>query len=132
MMLDKSRFLRGWSRCGCDLACIGSTDIRGLHQLVYEVIDNSVDKASAIAFWGTMARCVPRTTVRGIPVKAHPKMPSKSTTLEIVMTTLHAGGKFGGDRYKQGLSGLHGVGALSAVNAQLLLRVHTCRGSARQ
>jgi DNA gyrase subunit B len=52
---------------------------------------------------------------RGIPVKPHPKQPSKST-LEIVMTTLHAGGKFGGDGYKQGSSGLHGVG-VSAVNA---------------
>ncbi len=61
-----------------------------------------------------MVRCV-EDNGRGIPVKPHPKMPSKST-LEIVMTTLHAGGKFGGDGYKQGSSGLHGVG-VSAVNA---------------
>src|SRR5579863_10219819 len=100
---------------------IGSTDIRGLHHLVYEVIDNSVDEA--------MAGVCDRITIslnadgsvsvedngRGIPVEPHPKSP-KQSTLEIVMTKLHAGGKFGGDGYKQGSSGLHGVG-VSAVNA---------------
>jgi DNA gyrase subunit B len=100
---------------------IGSTDIRGLHQLVYEVIDNSVDEA--------MAEVADTITIvihadgslsvadngRGIPVEPHPKFPEQST-LEIVMTRLHAGGKFGGEGYKQGSSGLHGVG-VSAVNA---------------
>ncbi len=100
---------------------IGSTDIRGLHQLVYEVIDNSVDEAMAGTCDHILVTIQADGSVRvedngrGIPVKPHPKMPTKST-LEIVMTTLHAGGKFGGDGYKQGSSGLHGVG-VSAVNA---------------
>ena len=100
---------------------IGSTDIRGLHQLVYEVIDNSVDEAMAGVCDRILVTILADGSLRvedngrGIPVKPHPKMPSKST-LEIVMTTLHAGGKFGGDGYKQGSSGLHGVG-VSAVNA---------------
>ena len=100
---------------------IGSTDIRGLHHLVTEVVDNSIDEAMA----GVCDRIIITINAngsitvddngRGIPVEPHPKQPSKST-LEIVMTTLHAGGKFGGDGYKQGSSGLHGVG-VSAVNA---------------
>ncbi|HEX9068812.1 MAG TPA: DNA topoisomerase subunit B, partial [Ktedonobacterales bacterium] len=98
-----------------------STDIRGLHQLVYEVIDNSVDEAMAevadtiiivIHADGSLSVA---DNGRGIPVEPHPKFPDQST-LEIVMTRLHAGGKFGGEGYKQGSSGLHGVG-VSAVNA---------------
>ncbi|HEY7984962.1 MAG TPA: DNA topoisomerase (ATP-hydrolyzing) subunit B [Ktedonobacterales bacterium] len=100
---------------------IGSTDIRGLHQLVYEAVDNSVDEAMAgacdsiLVILHTDGSCSVQDNGRGIPVEPHQQRP-KQSTLEVVMTTLHAGGKFGGDGYKQGSGGLHGVG-VSAVNA---------------
>jgi DNA gyrase subunit B len=100
---------------------IGSTDSRGLHQLVYEVVDNSVDEAMAGVCDTITITIHPDGSLtiedngRGIPVDPHPKRP-KQSTLEVVMTTLHAGAKFGGDAYKQGSGGLHGVG-VSAVNA---------------
>src|SRR3989338_973618 len=98
---------------------IGSTDINGLHELVKEIIDNSVDEALAgfaKNVWVVIDRDEKITVVddgRGIPVEPHPKV--KKSTLEVTMTMLHAGGKFGEGAYKVS-GGLHGVGA-SAVNA---------------
>jgi topoisomerase IV subunit B len=99
---------------------IGGADERGLHHLAAEILDNAMDEAVAghatrieielgSGNWVTV-----RDNGRGIPVDSHPRFPEKSA-LEVILTTLHSGGKFGGDAYRTS-GGLHGVG-VSVVNA---------------
>ncbi len=98
---------------------IGGTGIEGLHHLIWEVVDNAIDEAMAGYCNQIEIELLPENKIkisdngRGIPVEKHPQ--TKKSTLETVLTVLHAGGKFGGEGYKVS-GGLHGVG-ISVVNA---------------
>jgi DNA gyrase subunit B len=117
---------------------IGSTGIEGLHHLIWEVFDNSRDEAMGGYADEVEVALLPGDIVRvadngrGIPVDIHKK--TKVSALETIMTTLHAGGKFGGEGYKGATGGLHGVGVsvVNALSGHLKAEVHRDGGKYMQ
>jgi DNA gyrase subunit B len=109
---------------------IGSTGAEGLHHLIWEVVDNSLDEVMAGYCTDIGITLLPNNRVsvadngRGIPVDKHPQ--TGKSALETVMTTLHAGGKFGGESYKIA-GGLHGVGVSVVCALSKWMRVEVCR-----
>jgi len=110
---------------------IGSTGLAGLHHLIWEVVDNSVDEAMAgfctrvVVTLTPDGSCRVEDNGRGVPVDAYPSGPHKGkSAVEVVLTVLHAGGKFGGGGYKVS-GGLHGVGVsvVNALSERLLITV---------
>jgi len=116
---------------------IGSTGVDGLHHLIWEVVDNCLDEAMAGHAKNIEVVLLPADRVRvsddgrGIPVEKHPD--TGKSTLETVLTTLHAGGKFGGEAYKVS-GGLHGVGisVVCALSTYMLSEVHRDGGVYQQ
>ena len=109
---------------------IGTTDVRGLHHLVWEIVDNSVDEFLAgqtdritVTLHKDGKSITVRDWGRGIPVDRHPK--AKKSTLEVILTTLHAGGKFSSKNYARS-GGLHGVGSsvVNALSSEMVATVH--------
>jgi topoisomerase-4 subunit B len=117
---------------------IGGTDERAMHHLMAEILDNAMDEAVAghastiDVELGSDGALTIRDNGRGIPVDPHPKHPDKSA-LEVIMTTLHSGGKFGGSAYKVS-GGLHGVGisVVNALSSSLVVEVARSRQLYRQ
>ncbi len=109
---------------------IGSTGVDGLHHLIWEVVDNSFDEAMAGYAKNIRVELLTGNRVavtddgRGIPVETHKQ--TKKSALETVMTTLHAGGKFGGESYKVS-GGLHGVGVSVVCALSIWMKAEVCR-----